>query len=294
VEVDAFAKINLFLAVVGKRRDGYHELVSIMQTVNLCDNLLLHKVKKNHNTNLVQLSTNIPKLPIDNKNLVVKAANLFMKDNNITHPVQIKLNKRIPIGAGLGGGSSDCAAALLGLNQLFDLKIPLSELMEMGKTLGADVPFCLLANIHGGAALAKGIGEKLTPLPPHPNCNIILAYPQIHISTKKIFKQLNFEGTFTKEHPQLDSFMAAYESRDIAQIAKNFKNTFTPITSGLHPQISTIITDLQNQGALGASMTGTGSTVFAYFDNEDNAKTACNTLQKNHTNTRFFITSLRT
>ena len=278
VEVDAFAKINLFLAVVGKRTDGYHDLVSVMQTINLRDRLVISKCAAQETP--VKLEVNIPNLPTDDTNLVVKAAKLLMGKYNICEPVHITLEKRIPMGAGLGGGSSNCAATLHGLNKLFDLNIPLNKLMELGKTLGADVPFCLM----GGTALAEGIGEKLTPLPPYPHCYVVLACPNIHVSTGEIF------GRIGHHFPpaNIEKFMSAYESGDITRIAQNFENTFTPITAELYPQISTLITDLQNQGALGACMTGTGSAVFAYFNDENKAQKACNILQHTHKNTKFF------
>jgi len=279
VEVGTFAKINLFLGVVGKRPDGYHDIVSIMQTVGLCDNLSIYMQEEQDR--LVTLETNVPYLPTGDSNLVVKAAKLLMHECKINCPVRIKLEKRIPIGAGLGGGSSNAAATLHGLNALFGLTISLDKLMAMGTSLGADVPFCLM----GGTALAKGIGEELTPLPPHPPCNIVLACPSIHVSTRKIFSKL------PQELPSVnvDRFLSAYETRDIVKIAQNFENTFTPITSGIYPQIANIITDLQNQGALGASMTGTGATVFAYFNDENNAQKACDKLQQVHKNTKFFV-----
>jgi len=289
VEVDAFAKINLFLEIVRKRSDGYHDLVSVMQAVNLRDSLVIQKLDSAASP--IQLNTNISNLPTCDKNLVVKAAKLLMREYNITQPIHIKLTKRIPIGAGLGGGSSDCAATLHGLNQLFDLKIPLDKLMDIGATLGADVPFCLLANSQGGAALARGIGEKLTPLPAHPDCSIVLACPPIHVSTKKIFNRLKRDAQYT--NGKLDKFMSAYETQDIAQIAKHFQNTFTSITSGLYPQIATLITGLQKQGALGAEMTGTGSAVFAYFHNENNARKACDILRAKYIGTKFFVTAPR-
>ncbi|MCL1787890.1 MAG: 4-(cytidine 5'-diphospho)-2-C-methyl-D-erythritol kinase [Defluviitaleaceae bacterium] len=169
MEVDAFAKINLFLAVVGKREDGYHELETVMQTLSLHDRLTIQTCDGNNAESLVTLSTNLPNLVTNDKNLVVKAAKRFMQATGLNQPITIKLDKRIPMGAGLGGGSSDAAATLLGLNKLFNANLPMETLMDMGAALGADVPFCLHGNMHGGAALAKGIGEKLTPLPPAPN-----------------------------------------------------------------------------------------------------------------------------
>jgi len=293
VEVDAFAKINLFLAVIGKREDGYHELVSVMQKIGLRDRLTIAKAQHNTSGTLVTLKTDAPNLPTNDTNLVVKAANLLIKEYGIATPLAINLTKRIPTGAGLGGGSSDCAATLLGINQLLGLQVPLDKLMELGATLGADVPFCVMANSCNTTALAQGIGEKLTPLPPHPKCHVVLACPKIHVSTGEIFKVLTLCGlTGINIQAKLDNFMAAYNSKDILQISKNFYNTFTPITSKIHPQISSLISDLQNHGAYNAAMTGTGSTVFAYFENENKAKMVCEILEKTHTNTKFCHTEI--
>jgi len=280
VEEKAYAKINLFLEVTDKRPDGYHNLVSVMQSLDLHDTLTILPGKSG-----IVLETNMPGVPTDDSNLVVKAAKLLMSECGINQPLHIKLQKKIPMGAGLGGGSSNAAATLHGLNRLFGLDIPLPKLLKMGQTLGADVPFCLL----GGTALAEGIGEKLTPLKPHPPCYIMLACPPIHVSTKEIFNKL---GGFCKTE-NADRFLEAYESEDISLIAKNLFNTFTPITAKIHPLINTFIANLQATGALGASMTGTGSTVFVYFNNEHNAQKACNILMQQYPDTKFFITQPR-
>ena len=284
MEVSAFSKINLFLAVLGKRDDGYHNLASVMQTLSLCDTLIIKKCNTNVQKEPITLETNVPTLSVGDDNLIIKAAKRITNEYKINQPIKIILTKRIPIGAGLGGGSSDCAATLQGINQLFDLNLPLDKLMKMGKTLGADVPFCLL----GGTAIAKGIGDVLTPLPPHPKCYVVLACPSIHVSTKEIFELLEHKH-FSKE-TDLDYFITAYKSQDINQIAQNLKNTFTQITSTLHPQIKKLIIDLKNQGANAAAMTGTGATVFAYFNNKTTAENACTALQQIHKDTHFFIT----
>ena len=278
MEVNAFAKINLFLTVTGKRADGYHDLISVMQSLELCDRISIRKGGNANNP--VLLTIDNPYLPTGDKNLVVKAAKLLMKEYGINEPIQIRLNKRIPVGAGLGGGSSDAAATMHGINQLFGLDIPLDTLIELGKTIGADVPFCLM----GSTALAEGIGEKLTPLSPLPSCYVLLACLPAHVSTRTIFERLPAKF----EPPDIEKFMAAYESQDIAAVAQNFKNIFTPITSGIHPQILTIISELQNMGAMGASMTGTGATVFAYFNSGNNAKKARNILKQQ--GIRVFLT----
>jgi len=289
VEVEAFAKINLFLDIVSKRCDGYHEIVSVMQAVNLSDSLLLQKMPPG--AGLVQLDINIPGLPADDTNLVVKAAKLLMEKYKISHQVRIKLTKRIPMGAGLGGGSSDCAATMHGINRLFSLNLSIDELIETGKTLGADVPFCLLVNIQGGAAFAQGIGEKLTPLPSYPSCSVVLACPKVHVSTKELFAKLQYQNLVSNANKNIDKFVSIYKSRDICALTRSFYNIFTPVTSNLHPQISALISGLQKQGALGAEMTGTGATVFAYFTNENNAKAACDTLRQIYTDTEFFVTT---
>ena len=297
----AFSKINLFLEVMGKRPDGYHEIVTVMQRLELCDTLAIRRGGLRSPAGTIQLESTHPTLPTDDTNLVVKAAKLLIEKYNITQPIQIKLDKHIPIGAGLGGGSSDCAAALIGINRLFELNIPDAALMELGAALGADVPFCIFANSPGnsGTAIAKGIGEILTPLEPHPQCCVVLACPSVHVSTKEIFDRLVGSAHSTScaydvpprvppsyVVPRGAQGHPPYEGH----IAKNFYNRFTQITSEVHPQITALITGLRNHGAYGASMTGTGATVFAYFDNENNARTACDKLQQQHEDVKFFVT----
>jgi len=296
VEVSAHAKINLFLAIKGKRNkfasDGYHELASVMQRIALRDSI---KITAQSSVSAEILLTangeNNANLPTDSSNLCVKAAELIMRTYGITAKVCIELTKRIPMGAGLGGGSSDSAATLLGLDQLFGLNIPMRELLELGTTLGADVPFCVLANGHANCstALAGGIGEILTPLPSHPPCYIVLASPPIHISTANAFGKLQLQKKSAKLAQQgLEQFMAAYCSGDIRKIAQRLHNTFTPVTH--HAQ--EYITALLNHGALGAQMTGTGSTVYGYFDCECLAKTACDILGRNFSETKFCVTQV--
>jgi len=225
----------------------------------------------------VTLETDMPGLQTDDSNLIIKAAKLIMNKADINYPIHIKLQKNIPMGAGLGGGSSNAAAVLKSLNALFDLKIPRPDLMELGKTLGADVPFCLL----GGTALAEGIGEKLTPLNPLPPCHIVLVCPPIHVSTKEVFGRL-IGGAKKNKTPEF------INSGCLHKIAKNLYNVFTPITVSLHPLVGQLISDLNENGAIGASMTGTGSTVFGIFEDEDNAKYACNILRDKHPQSKVF------
>ena len=269
VPIRAFAKINLFLDVVGKRHDGYHHLVSVMQSLEMCDDLEFYACEESIIS--FEVSGAADDFPLDDSNLILRAAQFLIDAYNIRQGVKIKLQKRIPMGAGLGGGSSDCAATLHGLNNLFGLDIPLPQLIDIGQKFGADVPFCLM----GGTALAQGIGEQLTPLSPHPPCYIVLACPDIHVSTGEMFRRLDLSVEHRIDH---NSFIAAYKTGKISTIAESFYNIFTPITSTIHPKIAELIAALNKLGAINASMTGTGSTVFGYFENENDAHIACNQL----------------
>ena len=294
VEVEAFAKINLFLVVTGRRDDGYHDIISVMQGVGIHDTLQISKAESS-TMPLVTLDTNVKDLPTGDANIVVKAAKKILSKFQIPTPVYIKLNKRIPMGAGLGGGSSNAAATLLGLNQLFKLNIPSQQLFDIGKEIGADVPFCLMQNDAVGlegklnpiTALATGIGEVLSPLPPHPSCYIALAYPNTNISTAKIFAKL------TKfNYPAIDNFLTIYKTADITQISQALFNSFIPVTAEYCPTIPLLIDGFKKNGALGASMTGTGSTVFAYFNCKSTAQKACNVLTESHHHTMFLVTQV--
>lgn len=260
VQMQAFAKINLFLDVVGKREDGYHNIVSVMQSVDLCDDLLISAIPEG-----IQLSCDNPALPTDEKNLIVKAAKALISEFAIPHGFRIELTKRIPLGAGLAGGSSDCAATLHGINKLCGLNIPFPRLLEIGKSLGADVPFCLT----GGTALTEGIGEKITPLQAHPSCFILIVCPKIHVSTGEIFSRLSAYETASPK-----KILNAISKKNLQQISTSFYNIFTPITSALHTEISDLIFQLKKLGAMNAEMSGTGSSVFAYFNNEKSALNA--------------------
>ena len=265
--MQAFAKINLFLDVADKRNDGYHNIISIMQTVSLCDELLFRKIGKGGE---IIFSCNAPHIPKGEENLVIKAAKILFEKFDINDSIEINLTKRIPLGAGLAGGSADCAATLLGLTELLDLDIPIEVLLEIGKTLGADVPFCLT----GGTALCEGIGEKITPLAPLDSGFFVIACPKIHISTKEIFEKITLSGRVNARKLQ-ELTQAGYK--------KNFFNIFTKVTGKLHPEIYSLIEAFKNQGAFDAEMSGTGSSVYAYFDDEQTALNALNALETNAT-----------
>ena len=298
VEVNAFAKINLLLAVIKKRNDGYHEIKSIAQGLSLHDSL--HISNLGGTKGQVTLEIDMPDNPkfcaefsgvfdgsVQKNNLVQKAAHAIMHKHNIVENVHIKLTKRIPIGAGLGGGSSDAAATILGLTKLFEINESVSSLAELSASIGADCPVCTLINNNKITFAVGGMGERLKPLGKHPLCHVVLACPNIHISTAEIYGQIASATNDTV----LYNFEKAFAENNLSQIAAEFYNQFTPITSGYCKQIPNLITSFKVNGALNASMTGTGATVFAYYENENTAKMACDKLQKIYTDTNFFVTT---
>lgn len=264
IKLRAYAKINLGLDVVGKREDGYHEVKMIMQTINLYDQITMRKI---NDTN-IYLKTNLHYLPVNEKNLVYKAAKLLKEEFNIEQGIDIKLDKRIPVAAGMAGGSSDAAAALVGMNKLFDLGLSKKELMERGVKLGADVPYCILR----GTALSEGIGEVLTPLAPAPECYVLIAKPGISVSTKFVYGNLNLSEL--KEHPDIDGMIDDISNNNLYGIANKLSNVLETVTIKEYPVIETIKQEMIKRGALGSIMSGSGPTVFGLFDDKKMAKDA--------------------
>jgi len=265
VRVKANAKINLYLDVVGKRADGYHELNTVMQSLDVCDDIEIMRATKAQHFQ-VQLTTNIPFLSTGKHNLIIKAATALLEHYQIKDQLHINLTKRIPIGAGLGGGSSNAAATIRGLATLFNLKPSPETLNHMAKNIGADVPFCL----SGGTQMATGIGEILTPLPEAPDCYIVLVIPRIHIATPKIFSMLNAPNISSDiaiaADKKFKNFIKIYKSCDIYEISLQFYNIFSKITPKMHPIVLEYVKILINNGAMGACMSGTGPSVYGYYD----------------------------
>ena len=273
----AFAKINLTLDVQSKRPDGYHEIASVMQTVGLYD-ILIIETKENPG---ILLTTNSPGLPAGEGNLAYQAAQLLVSEYNIKQGVSIELRKYIPIASGLGGGSSDCAAVLHGVNELLGLKVPLARLLELGRRLGADVPFCLV----GGTAQAEGIGERITPLPPHPTVSIVLARLPVLVSTKEIYAK--WHGQSENQTPAMTE---ALKTKNINRIAGNLANDLAPIVAGIYPEILELITAFRGQNALGVSISGSGPTVFAYFAAEAEGLAAIRKIGQQFPNCEMYST----
>ncbi len=280
IQLNAYAKINLGLDVIGKRPDGYHEVRMIMQTIGLHDKLSINTI---HNPN-IKMKTNLPFLPVNDKNIVYKAVSLIKEKYQIKEGIYINLKKRIPVSAGLAGGSTDAAAALIGMNKLFDLDLSLEDLMDIGVTLGADVPYCLI----GGTALSEGIGEKLTSLPPFPDSNILVVKPNINVSTKKIYG--NFDLSKVENHPNIDGIIAGIKDNNLQEATNHFANVLETVTVKMHPKINIIKETMLNQGALTSLMSGSGPTVFGIFDDNKKAQDAFYHFKTSNFRYRVFLT----
>lgn len=255
----AYGKINLALDVLRKREDGYHDVRMIMQTVGIYDKIdLLYKDEPG-----IQVETNLFYLPNNENNLVHKAAKLLMDEFNINSGVKIRLNKFIPVAAGMAGGSSDAAAVLFGVNKMFDLGLSMQQLMERGVKIGADVPYCVMR----GTALSEGIGEVLTPLPPMPQCQVLIAKPGINVSTKFVYDNLRANQLKPEDHPDIDGMVEAIKKKEIYKIASRFGNVLELVTVKEYPVIEEIKDFMKAEGAVNAMMSGSGPTVFGLFTN---------------------------
>lgn len=261
VKLFARAKINPALDVIGKLDNGYHSIKTIMQTVSLFDTIHILKTESNK----IELTSNLSWLPNDSRNLVYKTAEYFKKNYNIKKGININLTKNIPISAGLAGGSTDCAATLIGIRNLFKLPISNEELFKIGKELGADVPFCLLR----GTALAEGIGDKLTPLHYFPYCYIVIAKPSFSVSTESVFKDLDINNI--KKRPDIEKIIHYLKKEDLKGICNNLVNVLEEVTIQRHPVIEKIKHTMIKNGALGSLMSGSGSSVFGIFSSKKSA-----------------------
>ncbi len=266
IQLKALAKINLGLDVLRRREDGYHEVKMIMQTIGLHDDLEIRKTK----TPGIQVKTNLYYLPTNENNLVYKAAKLLMDEFQIQDGVSIQLKKRIPVAAGMAGGSSDGAAVLWGINQMYGLGLSMQALMERGVRLGADVPYC----IQRGTALAEGIGEKLSVLPPMPKCTILIAKPGISVSTKFVYENLHANDLKPEQHPDVDSMIEAMRQKDLGLLCSRMGNVLETVTIPAYPVINEIKRTMIDNGAIGSMMSGSGPTVFGIFDSPVAAKQA--------------------
>lgn len=262
--INAPAKINLGLDVIRRREDGYHEVKMIMQSIRLFDRLTLTKSK----TPGIRLSTNLNFLPVNEDNLVYKSAKLLMDEFGITDGLDIQLDKRIPVAAGMAGGSTDAASCMIAMNRLFNLQLSTKKLMERGVTLGADIPYCITK----GTALSEGIGEILSPLPKAPDCYVLIAKPAFHVSTKFVYAELTLNESTV--HPDIDSMIRCIHKKDLHGLCSTMANILETVTIPKHPEIAQLKEAMLEYGALGSLMSGSGPTVFGIFDDEKKARVA--------------------
>lgn len=282
ISLKALAKINLGLDVVRRREDGYHEVRMIMQTIQLYDRLDIKRTQEPG----IQIQTNLSFLPVNENNLIYKAAKLLMDEFSIIDGVSVKLDKRIPVAAGMAGGSTDAAAMLIGVNRLFSLGLTKRELMERGVQIGADVPYCIMR----GTALAEGIGEALSPLPPMVKCPVLIAKPSISVSTKFVYQNLKLDDTTI--HPDIDRLIDDIKAKNLHDIAAHMGNVLETVTIPNYPVIDEIKKHMLSNGAVGAMMSGSGPTVFGLFDDEDTAKKAYKAMRSSHLARQVYLTSV--
>ena len=266
----AYAKLNISLDVMDSRPDGYHDMLMVMQTVTLWDDI--HIVLNSEGR--MSAASNLRFIPADERNLAVKAAIRFFKElgeeNTGAH---IEMQKRIPVGAGMAGGSADAAAVLRGLNKLCDRKFSLEKLMELGADVGSDVPFCVM----GGTALAQGRGEILSPLPPMPECSFVICKPEFSISTPELFRKL--DAAPMRRHPDTQGIIQALEDGDLVRICRRMYNVFEDVDDRRMRSVGEIKGALLDNGAISAMMTGTGSAVFGVYEDETAANKALETME---------------
>ena len=277
MKIKAYGKVNISLDVVGKREDGYHLLSMIMQNIDLYDEIEVEKQECG-----IILECNKSYVPVDNRNLAYKAAEIFKERYDIVDGVKINIEKNIPVSAGLAGGSTDAAAVLKVMNKLFNINATEEELMELGLKLGADIPYC----IHGGTALCEGIGEIITPIKPFRDKIVVLVKPAFGVSTKEVYKNFNLEKV--KQHPKTAEIINAIENDDLNFVASNMKNLLENVTLRKHKILIKIKEEMNACGAINSMMSGSGPTVFAFFDDMLKAQRCFEKMKKKYSD--VFIT----
>lgn len=280
LELKAYGKINLGLDVIRKRPDGYHDLDMVMQMVDVYDDVILTQIE---GTEIV-VRTDTAVLSNGTDNLAYMAARLLMDEFGITQGLEITIKKRIPIAGGMAGGSSDCAATLKGVNQMFDLGLSKEELMERGVRLGADVPYCIL----GGTAIARGIGEILTPLPTPPECHVIIAKPPVSVSTAFVYG--NIRPDKIERRPDIEAMVSAIKTQDLYKLAESLYNVMEDITVPQYPIIQEIKTVMLDNGALNSIMSGSGPTVFGLYDDIEKAEQTVELLKAKELTEQLYLT----
>lgn len=280
LQLEARAKINLGLDVLRRREDGYHEVKMVMQTVNICDRIEFTQLLEDE----IRVVTDKDELPVDEHNLIYKAAKLMKDTFGIRQGVFVKLEKNIPIAAGMAGGSTDAAAAIHGMDRLFSLGLSLEEKQKLGVKIGADVPYCLM----GGTALSEGIGEVLTALPAVPKAYLVIAKPDINVSTAFVYGNLHADRL--TRHPDIDGMVDSIRKGDLLGITGRMENVLETVTVKQYPIIEEMKEFLKEQGAANALMSGSGPTVFGVFQKEETARKAYEAMRQRGFTEQVFLT----
>ena len=276
----AYAKINLGLDVTGKRDDGYHLVNMIMQNVDIYDTLTF----EDRDDGQIKLFSEDASIPTDESNLICKVARQLQEECGVDRGVSIELEKRIPVAAGMAGGSTDAAATYLALNELWDLKLSKDELCRLGVKLGADIPYCIV----GGTALSQGIGEVLTPIKRAADFCLVVAKPDISVSTGWVYTELDSHEI--AHHPDIEGVKRAIEEGDVHRMCDLIGNVLEPVTTSKYPVIRDIEKMLEDNGAVRAFMTGSGPTVFAVYEDEEKAGGGFEAVKKSGLAGQLFLT----
>ena len=284
LNIQARAKINWTLDVVGTLPNGYHDLDMLMQSVTLCDQMTMEEADT---CTLLVRNGRGSFVPADESNLVLRAAAALQKATGVDRGARITLRKFIPVAAGMGGGSSDAAATLKGLNELWQLGLDDDALEEIGLTIGADVPFC----IRGGLQRAQGVGEKLTPLTLKRPLYLVAFQPCRGLSTKEVFTALHEDGIDPKDRPDNEAAQQALAAGDVRLLGKSLGNVLEPVSRRMRPQLDEAIRAIEESGALGARMTGSGSAVFGVYAHAGACKKAAEQLVKVYPTCRMMRTA---
>ena len=269
-KITAYAKINLVLDVLRKREDGFHEVAMVMQAIDLADTIHLREAQRNW------LHTDNKHIPPNMNNLAMKAVLLMQERFPQVKPLEVTLEKRIPVAAGLAGGSTDCAAVMLGIDKMYNLNLSLAELEALGAELGSDIPFCM----GGPTALATGRGEQIKALPHCPDLYLVLVKPSFGVSTPKVYGNLRVAER--KEHPDVEACIRAIEAQDAAQVLECMGNLLEQSTFELQPEVKALKEDMIAAGCEYVLMSGSGPTVFAAFADENKAQAYYQNIQNKY------------
>ena len=294
----AYAKVNLVLDVLRRRPDGYHDVRVVMQNLDLCDDLTFtideswsapnegstSDKDSAPNNYKITISANRADIPTDEHNLIYKAIAKMFEMFRISSAIHVHLEKHIPVEAGMAGGSTDCAAAIKAVNQMYELNLSLQEMMDIGVTLGADVPYCIMAS----TALSEGIGEVLTKVTPLSNCYVLVAKPKVRVSTAMVYKNLHLETV--EKHPNVDGMIEGLADGNLDMICSNMENILETVTTVLYPEIEQLKDIMKQNGARNAIMSGSGPTVFGIYEEKDTATKAGELIIKEELANEVYVT----